>query len=94
MRTLKIKTLPSVKEQSWCDRDYILFHSCFQLLVDWVEKEEGIQNWSFQSDMTSINKLKELYDWWQANSETIDCVGDVAQENLEQLVKLRRFLWT
>ena len=42
MRTLKINTLPSVKEQSWCDRDTIMLHACFQILVDWVEKEGGL----------------------------------------------------
>lgn len=91
MRTLKINTLPSVKEQPWCDRDYLLFHSCFQILVDWVEKEDGLNDDVEHQDIVTI--LRDLYNWWKENSEIVDCVEDLAQEKLEQLVKYRRFLW-
>lgn len=92
MRTLKITTLPSVKEQPWCDRDYLLFHASFQILVDWVEQEDGLNDDVEHQDIVSI--LRDLYTWWKENSETIDCVEDLAQEKLELLVKHRRFLWT
>ena len=92
MRTLKINTLPSVKEQSWCDRDTIMLHACFQILVDWVEKEGGLTDAVEHQDTISI--LRDLYNWWQENRETVGCVEDLAQEKLEQLIKHRRFLWT
>jgi hypothetical protein len=94
MRVLKINSLKSVKEQPWCDRDYLLFHACFQILVDWVEQEEGIENWRFEEYQTPINTLKSLYDWWKSLDEEYDLAEDSAQEKLEQLVKLRRYLWT
>ena len=35
MKTLKIHSL----ETGWRDRDYVMLHACFQILVDFVEKE-------------------------------------------------------
>jgi len=32
---VKVKTLP----KSWCDRDELMYHAVFQILVDFVEKE-------------------------------------------------------
>ena len=94
MRTLKIETLNSVKEQSWIDRDYLMFHAVFQLLVDWVEKEDGLANWNYIDYEESMKTLKELYDWWKKFDTEYDLIADEAQEKLEQLVKLRRYLWT
>jgi hypothetical protein len=93
MRTLKIHSLKSVKEQPWYDRDYILFHSCFQIFEDFVEKENGIEQWC-ENEVVPV--LKELYDWWQKvkDDEDFDCVTEEAQEKLEKLVKYSRYLWT
>ncbi len=38
-RLLQIKTLPNKQESSWIDRDTILLHAAFQILVDFVEIE-------------------------------------------------------
>lgn len=96
MRTLKIHTLPSVKEAPWLDRDFILFHSCFQILSDFVEQEEGLDAWT-HGDYKKTNRiLKSLYFWWQENKnkEDFDSLEDEAQEKLELLIKYRRYLWT
>lgn len=89
MRTLKITTLNSIKQQPWIDRDYLLFHSCFQILVDFAEKEDGLKYWGNEA----LN-LKELYDWWKNIDPEFDLMEDEAQEKLEELVRLRRYLWT
>jgi len=36
MRYLKIETL----DKGWCDRDQVLLHAAFQILVDFIEKED------------------------------------------------------
>jgi hypothetical protein len=92
MRTLKIHTLPSVKEQSWCDRDYIMFHACFQLFVDWVEKEDGLNHWSFETYKETIDDLRGLYYWWKSIEDFEN--SDESQAKLELLIKYRQFLWT
>ena len=94
MRVLKIKTLDSVKISPWCDKDYMMFHACFQILIDWVEKEEGLLSWSHEKYTEPITTLKDLYDWWKKLDDEYDLMEDLAQEKLEQLVKLRRYLWT
>lgn len=39
-RTLQIDSLPAEQDISWVDRDAILLHAAFQVLVDFVEKEK------------------------------------------------------
>lgn len=90
MRILKINSLPSVKEAPWQDRDYILFHACFQILVDFVEKEDGLKLWC---DNKAVPTLRGLYDWWKNIEPEYDLVCDEAQEKLELLIKNRRLLW-
>lgn len=96
MRTLKITTLPSVKEQPWCDRDYMMLHACFQLLVDWVEQEDGLNHCNYSAHKESVDVLKGLYDWWKSVEDyDSDFEGsEESQAKLELLVKYRQFLWT
>jgi len=44
MELLKIQTL----EKGWCDKDEVLLHAAFQLLVDFVEQEhpDKIVDWT------------------------------------------------
>ena len=95
MRLLKIQTLPPTKE-SWCDRDYIMFHACFQLLVDWVEKEDGLNHCNYEAHKETLDVLKELYDWWKSIEDYSKDFenSDESQAKLELLVKNRGFLWT
>ena len=94
MRNLKIKTLYPMKE-GWCDRDIILLHACFQLLVDWVEQEDGLNHCSYSAHKESIDILTELYNWWKSIEDySSDFEGsEESQVKLELLVKHRQFLW-
>lgn len=97
MRLLKIKSLPNNKEVSWLDRDTIMLHACFQLLEDWIEKEDGL-NHSCKITYKNIHtELKELNDWWQERKESIHGTGIDNKEDtimLTRLIKHRTFLWT
>lgn len=48
MKILKIHTL----EKGWCDRDQIMLHAAFQLLVDFVEREnpDQIVDWNSEPE--------------------------------------------
>lgn len=94
MRTLKVHTLPSVKEAPWLERDFILFHSCFQILSDCIEKENLFDQWQYTEEVQI--DLRSIYYWWQENKnkEDFDSLEDEAQEKLELLIKNRRYLWT
>jgi len=61
---LKIKTL----DKGWHDKDEVLLHAAFQLLVDLVEKErpDKVVDW----DANGLHKqawkeIKSLYKWWK-----------------------------
>ena len=45
---LRIQTL----EKGWCDKDRVMLHAAFQLLVDFLEKEkpDEIVDWSHDAD--------------------------------------------
>jgi len=64
MKYLKIQTL----EKGWHDKDEILLHAAFQLLVDFVEKEDPgrIVNWNSDESHKHVWKeIRELYKWWK-----------------------------
>lgn len=63
MKILKINTL----KKGWTDRNDLLLHACFQILVDFVEKESPFKFIDWNSDEAHINVAKEirsLYRWW------------------------------
>jgi hypothetical protein len=96
MRILKIETLPN--SRSWIDRDFLMLHACFQIMKDFVEKENGLTHCDYESNKKIIDELKTLYDWWLVrthpdyeeplNQEEID------ENMLKRLMKIRGFLWT
>jgi hypothetical protein len=64
MRYLKIETL----SKEWRDRDEVLLHAAFQVLVDFVEKEhpERIIDWnSNELHRKAWREIKSLYRWWK-----------------------------
>ena len=63
MKVLKINTL----EKGWCDKDYVMLHAVFQLLVDFVEQEkpDQIVDWNFDLEHKHVWKeIRSLYNWW------------------------------
>ncbi len=64
MKYLKIHTL----EKGWCDRDEIMLHAVFQILVDFMEQEKPDEIVAWNSDETHQRVWKEirsLYGWWK-----------------------------
>ncbi len=64
MKYLKIETL----EKGWQDKDEILLHAAFQLLVDFVEREDPgkIVDWnSDEAHKHAWKEIRELYKWWK-----------------------------
>ena len=63
MKMLKIQSL----DKGWCDKDQVMLHAAFQLLVDFVEKERPDQIVDWNSDPQHKHAWKEirsLYKWW------------------------------
>ncbi|HEX3034348.1 MAG TPA: hypothetical protein VHT73_04330 [Thermodesulfobacteriota bacterium] len=61
---LKIQTL----DKGWHDKDEVLLHAAFQLLVDFVEKErpDKIVDWtSDELHRRARKEIKSLYKWWK-----------------------------
>jgi len=60
---VKIKTLT----HSWHDRDEVILHANFQILVDFIEKEKPFEVTVWDENQDDANKaqtLKNLYHWW------------------------------
>ena len=61
---LKINSLKS----GWRDRDYVLLHASFQILVDFMEGEEPgkIIDWSYDKPHRHAwREMRLLYSWWK-----------------------------
>lgn len=94
---LKIESL----SKAWADKDIVMLHACFQLLTDYVEKEETMvpTDWEQSPEFQAAkDEIDFLYDWWRSRSEDTDELEreqfEIDSEMLIRLVKIRRFLWT
>lgn len=64
MRYLKIQTL----DNNYYDRDSILLHAAFQILVDFIEKEQPdkIVDWNYDRTHKHVwREMRSLYKWWE-----------------------------
>lgn len=64
MKTLKIQTL----DKQWHDRDEILLHAAFQVLVDFIESEQPDRTIDWNADELhkgAWKEIKSLYKWWK-----------------------------
>ena len=64
MKTLRIHTL----SRGWHDRDELLLHASFEVLVDFVEREhpETITDWNATKDHKQAwREISSLYKWWK-----------------------------
>lgn len=93
---------------TWCDRDYLLLHAAFQILTDFIEKEEP---WEFaatpdelresysEDRMRDWERIRLLYRWWKVRVKEDDWADVDAQRKednamLHRLVNLRGYFWT
>jgi len=63
---LVLKDLPA--DSKWCDKDHVMLLACFQLLVDFVEKEKPQNIVDFVHDNNQRFQWKEiraLYKYWK-----------------------------
>ena len=63
MKYLRIHTL----HKGWCDRDHMMLHAAFQLLIDFVEREkpDRIVDWNSNPEYKHAWKeIRSLYKWW------------------------------
>lgn len=63
MKYLKLQTLT----KGWHDRDEILLHACFQVLVDFMEQEKPERIiWNVDElQKNAWKEIKSLYNWWK-----------------------------
>ena len=64
MKTLRIHTL----SRGWHDRDELLLHAAFQVLVDFVEREhpETTTDWNATKDHKQAwREIRSLCKWWK-----------------------------
>lgn len=55
-------------EPGYHDKDEMMLHACFQLLVDFVEEEEPFRvvNWEEDEIHRCVaSEIRDLYDWWK-----------------------------
>ncbi len=85
----------------WVDKDILMLHSCFQLLKDFIEKEDPF-NYNIKNCKLK-KQLMELYKWWLQREEDVesDKVNELDHDQylednkmLIKLIKLRCHLWT
>ncbi len=65
---LVLKDLPA--KSGWCDKDQALLYACFQLLVDFLEKEKPETIIDFKHDQEHRREwaeLQALYRYWKVD---------------------------
>jgi len=69
MRYLKINTL----EKGWYDKNEVLLHAAFQLLIDFVEQEkpDKMVDWNANElHRKAWKEIKFLHSWWKKGRPT------------------------
>jgi len=55
----------SIRNYYWFDSDEQILYAMFQILVDFIEKEADIVDWSSDAKHQEVfDELTELYTWW------------------------------
>lgn len=83
--------------RDWHDKDLVMLHACFQLLKDFMEKEDCGAceiDWSINEHSRSAKKeLDELYEWWLAHSASSLGYEETRDEENDMLIRLIRVRW-
>ena len=96
MRYIKIDSLPSSKKK-WIDKDVEMYHACFQLLVNAVEKEKVHTHVCQEVHKEFVEEVVYLYLWWKKVTKydkVFYCDSKEADQHLLRLLKIRKKLWT
>lgn len=101
--TLKIKSL----DGDWCDKDIVMLHACFQLLMDCIKKEKLLDliDWSISEEaIKAKQEIETLRDWWKERLKLekkgkLDPIWSEQHylkdnEMLIRLINVRKYLWT
>lgn len=101
MSTIGKHNLTINYKADWVDKDILMLHSCFQLLKDFIEKEDPF---NYQRKNCKIkNQLMELYKWWENREKDVeaDKVNELDMDQYQEdnkmlikLIKIRQHLWT
>ena len=82
MKKLKIKTLAN----NWQESDTMILHACFQILIDYVEKQKPreVIDWDASpGHKKAWSEIDSLYKWWTiewpALAEKMDNEDDVSK---------------
>lgn len=60
MRILEIESLPP--SDVWVDRDFVMLHSCFQILKDCVEQEHVDTHVNYEAHNEFVDEVRFLYN--------------------------------
>jgi len=90
MKYLKIESLP---KSTWVDRDFLMLHSCFQILKDCVEKEKVDTHCNYEANKEFVDEVRFLYAWWEKRKNNYELESQ-DDEMLLRLMKIRTGLWT
>ncbi len=95
-KILEINSLPTNKE--WVDRDDIMLHACFQILEDFIVKENGDTHCNYEAHKDFVDELRFLFKWWQDRvKKGLDDSDNQMKEDDEMLIRLMKIrcaLWT
>lgn len=100
---MKILKIPTLRSRGFIDRDHVLLHAAFAVLVEFWEKEQPGKCWSFEEskDKQEWLRLKSLYYWWKfcypidiEKYPNNHMYYMLCTERLKELVELRDRLWT
>lgn len=80
----------------WIDRDRLMLFACFQILVDFIEKELPNSNtdYSLGGWKEAKEEMEALYKWWTVDRNPRANSQDEDDEMLLRLMKVRGFMWT
>jgi len=63
------------KNSPWCDKDHAMLYACFQLLVDFLEKEKPDSFGDFKHDKVQRARRQEmrvLYRYWKLDRPKLE----------------------
>lgn len=94
---LKIENLTD----DWCDKDVVILYACFQILKDFVEKEDWLEHIDWEHTEETKNAKAEiqfLYDWRLKRVKAENDLDEkqYSEDNLmlKKLIDVRKHLWT